>query len=67
MASPFIPSGRDGFLDEPRPGAPRRIKNNNVELVVAKTLDAVYADVMHWSMCAMAQATGLSATAANRF
>ena len=36
--SRFIKRGLDGLLDEPRPGAPRQIGDQQVEAVIAKTL-----------------------------
>lgn len=35
----FLDSGADGLLDEPRPGAPRTISDEDVERVVALTLE----------------------------
>ncbi|WP_123632200.1 IS630 family transposase [Salinisphaera orenii] len=62
----FIQSGCDGLLDEPRPGAPRRISDADVERVIAKTLESIPSDATHWSTRSMANATGLSATAVHR-
>lgn len=36
--SRFVESGLDGLVDEPRPGAPRRISDEQVEQVVVATL-----------------------------
>src|SRR5688500_2263495 len=35
----FIESGLDGLLDEPRPGAPRKIGDGAVERIVTLTLE----------------------------
>src|SRR5256885_3537861 len=35
----FIERRLDGMVDEPRPGAPRKITDENVERVVVKTLE----------------------------
>lgn len=56
----------DGLLDEPRPGAPRRITDAHVEHVVARTLETRPLDATHWSSRAMATAAGLSQSAVCR-
>jgi transposase len=56
----------DGWLDEPRPGAPRRITDGMVERVITETLEATPRDATHWSTRAMAKATGLSQSAVAR-
>jgi transposase len=53
----------EGLLDEPRPGAPRSIKDAQVEQVVTKTLESMPANSTHWSSRLMAKKTGLSQTA----
>ena len=62
----FAERGLDGLLDEPRPGAPRRITDEQVERAVAATLEAAPADATHWSTRSLAKATGLSQTAVCR-
>src|SRR3954465_413328 len=52
----------DGLLDEPRPGAPRRIGDEEVAALVDHTLAAVPDGATHWSRRTMAKASGLSAT-----
>jgi transposase len=56
----------DGLLDEPRPGAPRRITDTQVERVITLTLEQTPRDATHWSTRAMAKACGLSQTAVSR-
>ena len=56
----------DGLLDEPRPGAPRRITDVQVERVITLTLEQTPRDATHWSTRAMAKACGLSQTAVSR-
>ena len=57
----------DGLLDEPRPGQPRKIGDEQVEAVIVKTLESAPPDGgTHWSTRQMAAATGLSQTAISR-
>ena len=62
----FLQQRVDGLLDEPRPGAPRRITDAQVERVIAMTLEQTPRDATHWSTRAMAKASGLSQTAVSR-
>ena len=62
----FVQDGCDGLLDAPRPGAPRRIGDDDVERVVVQTLEALPAAATHWSTRAMAEACGLSAATVSR-
>ena len=56
----FLADRIDGLTDEPRPGAPRRITDAQVEDVVVRTLESTPRAATHWSTRAMARATGLS-------
>jgi transposase len=56
----------DGLLDEPRPGAPRRITDSDVERVITMTLESTPRGATHWSTRSMAEATGMSQTAISR-
>lgn len=56
----FIQKGLDGLLDEPRPGAPRRISDADVERIIVTTLESTPADATHWSTRSLAKACGLS-------
>ena len=56
----------DGLLDEPRPGAPRRITDAMVERVITDTLETTPRDATHWSTRAMAKTSGLSQSAVAR-
>jgi transposase len=56
----FLERGLEGLLDEPRPGAPRMIGDDQVEAVIVKTLEQTPTDATHWSTRSMAKATGLS-------
>lgn len=64
--SRFLRGGVDGLLDEPRPGAPRRLTDEQVESVIVKTLETQPAGTTHWSTRSMARASGLSQTAISR-
>ena len=62
----FARRGFDGLHDEPRPGKPRTISDEQVERVIVKTLEAQPAGATHWSTRSMAQATGMSQSAISR-
>jgi transposase len=62
----FLRQRLDGLLDEPRPGAPRRISDGDVERVMRLTLETAPRDATHWSTRAMARRCGLSQTAISR-
>ena len=49
-----------GLLDEPRPGAPRKVSDRAVEEILTKTLETTPRDATHWSTRSMALASGLS-------
>src|ERR1044072_8963667 len=59
----FRVSRLEGLLDEPRPGAPRSIRDAQVEDVITKTLESMPVNSTHWSTRLMAKKTGLSQTA----
>src|SRR5437867_2418987 len=62
----FLKKRLDGLLDEPRPGAPRRITDAHVERVITMTLESAPRDATHWSTRSMAKTCGLSQTAVSR-
>ena len=62
----FAERGLDGLLDEPRPGAPRKITDEQVAALVDRTLATVPDGATHWSLRTMAKASGLSATTVGR-
>jgi transposase len=62
----FIESRLDGLDDEPRPGAPRTIGDDDVEAIIVKTLEETPPDATHWSTRSMAEATGMSQSAVSR-
>lgn len=53
----------EGLLDEPRPGAPRSINDQQVEEVITKTLETMPTNRTHWTTRLMSEQTGLSQTA----
>ena len=56
----FLAERIEGLTDEPRPGAPRRVTDEQVEQVVVRTLETTPQGVTHWSTRSMARAMGLS-------
>jgi transposase len=56
----------DGLLDEPRPGAPRRIGDEEIAALIDRTLSTRPRAATHWSLRSMAQATGLSVSTVGR-
>jgi transposase len=56
----------EGLADEPRPGVPRSITDEQVEQVITKTLEQTPRGATHWSTRSMARATGMSQTAISR-
>jgi transposase len=62
----FLGDRLDGLFDEPRPGTPRRITDDQVEQVVIRTLETTPRGATHWSLRDMAKASGLSHTTVGR-
>ena len=62
----FLERRLDGLIDEPRPGAPRSITDDDVEAVVVKTLEDKPTDATHWSTRDLARDTGMSPTSVRR-
>lgn len=62
----FLKDRIDGLLDEPRPGRPRTIEDDQVAAVIERTLYAKPDDATHWSIRSMAKQAGLSHTTIRR-
>ena len=63
----FQVSRLEGLGDDPRPGAPRKITDQQVEMVITKTLEERGpGEDTHWSTRSMAAATGMSQSAVSR-
>jgi transposase len=56
----FLKAGLEALYDEPRPGAPRTVSEEQVEKVVIQTLESTPRGETHWSTRGLAKATGLS-------
>jgi transposase len=64
--SRFVARRLEGLADEPRPGAPRKITDEQIEQVVVATLETTPKDATHWSTRSLARALGMSQTAVSR-
>ena len=62
----FVERGLDGLLDEPRPGAPRKIDDAKVENVIVQTLENRPPTATHWSTRSMARHSGISTSSVGR-
>ena len=62
----FSERGLDGLSDAPRSGRPRQIQDDEVQRVLAMTLEPPRDGTTHWSVRRLAAATGLSATTVHR-
>lgn len=56
----------EGLADEPRPGAPRKISDAQIEAAVTRTLETMPHNATHWSTRSLAKAEGLSQSAVVR-
>jgi transposase len=58
--SRFLQARLEGLYDEPRPGAPRKVSDEQVEKVVIQTLESTPRGQTHWSTRGLAKQSGLS-------
>jgi transposase len=59
----FAESRLEGLLDEPRPGRPRTVSDDQVERIVITTLESTPKDATHWSTRSLAAHLGVSQNA----
>jgi transposase len=64
--SRFLAQRLDGLLDEPRPGRPRTVADEQVEAVIVRTLETTPKDATHWSTRSLAAELGMSQSAVSR-
>ena len=62
----FVDRRLDGLLDEPRPGAPRKVSDADVERALTMTLESTPKDATHWSTRSLAKESGLSRSTVGR-
>ncbi|AXB43009.1 IS630 family transposase [Amycolatopsis albispora] len=62
----FVRDRLDGLSDEPRPGRPRTITDDQVERVVVTTLETTPVNATHWSTRSLAAQTGMTQSAVSR-
>jgi transposase len=62
----FLERRIDGLTDQERPGAPRKVSDEEVEAVITRTLETKPRAATHWSTRGMAEATGLSQSTIGR-
>ena len=64
--SRFVADRLEGLLDEPRPGRPRTVSDDQVEAVITRTLESTPTTATHWSTRSLAAELGMSQTAVSR-
>lgn len=64
--SRFLALRLDGLVDEPRPGRPRTVTDEQVEAVITRTLETTPTSATHWSTRSLAAEVGLSQSAVSR-
>jgi transposase len=56
----------DGLCDEPRPGAPREIGDDEIAATIRRTLETLPKGATHWSLRSMAQEIGHAPSTVHR-
>ena len=56
--SRFLRARLEGLYDDPRPGAPRKVSDDQIEQVVIQTLETTPRGETHWSTRGLAKASG---------
>ncbi|MGA8254522.1 MAG: IS630 family transposase [Mycobacterium sp.] len=64
--SRFVADRLEGLVDEPRPGRPRTVSDDQVEAVITRTLETTPSDSTHWSTRSLAAELGMSQSAVSR-
>ena len=62
----FVTDRCDGLLDEPRPGRPRVVGDEQIKDLITATLETTPPDATHWSTRSMADHLGLSQSMVSR-
>jgi transposase len=62
----FLAERLEGVLDEPRPGRPRTVSDEQVEAVITRTLETTPKNATHWSTRSLAAELGMSQSAVSR-
>lgn len=62
----FVTDRLEGLLDEPRPGRPRTVLDEQVEAVITTTLESTPRNATHWSTRSLAAELGMSQSAVSR-
>jgi len=62
----FAEDRLDGLVDDPRPGRPRTVTDEQVEEVIVTTLETKPRNATHWSTRSMADEVGLTQSAVHR-
>lgn len=58
--SRFLKARVEGLHDEPRPGSPRKISDEQVEQIIIQTLESTPRGQTHWSTRELSKVTGMS-------
>ena len=62
----FAADRLDGLLDEPRPGIPRKIGDDDIADTIRRTLETTPDGATHWSLRSMAKAVGYAPSTIHR-